>query len=343
MTHLATCQLGRTDMMITRLGIGTWAIGGGGWAFGWGPQDDADSTAAIRRAVEAGLNWIDTAAIYGLGHSEEVVGKTIAALPEADRPLVFTKGGLIPNNTDRMGASRRSATTASIRREAEASLRRLGVERIDLYQVHWPADDAAIEEYWAAMAGLQQEGKVRAIGLSNHNLAQLAAAEAITHVDSLQPPFSLIRREAASELIPWCAAHQTGVIVYSPMQAGLLTGAVTAARIASLPADDWRSSNPEFQSPRLEANLELVAALRPVAERHAATTAAIAIAWVLTFPGVTGAIAGARHASQIDDWLAAASLQLTAADLAEITGALAATGAGAGPLSAHASASAGDS
>lgn len=332
MTHLVTRQLGRTDMMITRLGIGTWAIGGGGWAFGWGPQDDADSTAAIRRAVEAGLNWIDTAAIYGLGHSEEVAGRAIAALPEADRPLVFTKGGLIPNSTDRMGPSRRSGTAASLRREAEASLRRLGVERIDLYQVHWPADDVGIEDYWATMAELQRAGKVRAIGLSNHSLPQLETAEGVAHVDSLQPPFSLIRREAASELIPWCAAHQTGVIVYSPMQAGLLTGAITAARVASMPADDWRRSNPEFQSPRLEANLALVAALRPVARRHATTTAAAAIAWTLAFPGVTGAIAGARQPEQLDDWLAAASLQLSPADLGEIAAALTATGAGAGPL-----------
>jgi aryl-alcohol dehydrogenase-like predicted oxidoreductase len=332
MTHLATRQLGRTGMMITRLGIGTWAIGGGGWAFGWGPQDDADSAAAIRRAAEAGLNWIDTAAIYGLGHSEEVVGKAIAALPEADRPLVFTKGGLIPNAADRMGPSRRSGAAASLRREAEASLRRLGVERIDLYQVHWPADDAGIEEYWGTMAELQRAGKVRAIGLSNHHLAQLEAAEAIAHVDSLQPPFSLIRREAASELIPWCAAHQTGVIVYSPMQAGLLTGAMTAGRVASMPADDWRRSNPEFQSPRLEANLALVAALRPVAERHATTIPAVAIAWTLAFPGVTGAIAGARQPAQLDDWLAAAGLELSPADLGEIAAALTATGAGAGPL-----------
>jgi len=333
MTEMATRELGRTGMMITRLGIGTWAIGGGGWAFGWGPQDDADSAAAIRHAVEAGLNWIDTAAIYGLGHSEEVVGQAIAAFAEADRPLVFTKGGLIPNSTDRMGPSRRSGQAASLRREADASLRRLGVERIDLYQVHWPADDAGIEEYWETMAGLQQAGKVRAIGLSNHGLAQLEAAEGIAHVDSLQPPFSLIRREAASELIPWCAAHRTGVIVYSPMQAGLLTGAITAERVASMPADDWRRANPEFQSPRLEANLALVAALRPVAERHATTTAAVAIAWALAFPGVTGAIAGARTPAQLDDWLAAASLQLSAADLEEIAAALAATGAGAGPLS----------
>jgi aryl-alcohol dehydrogenase-like predicted oxidoreductase len=332
MTQLATSELGDTGMMITRLGIGTWAIGGGGWAFGWGPQDDAASAAAIRGAVEAGLNWVDTAAIYGLGHSEEVVGKAIAALPEADRPLVFTKGGLVPNSTDRMGPSRRSGEAAFLRREVEASLRRLGVERIDLYQMHWPADDTGIEEYWGTMAGLQRAGKVRAIGLSNHSLAQLAAAEDIAHVGSLQPPFSLIRREAADELIGWCAAHQTGVIVYSPMQSGLLTGAMTAGRVAAMPADDWRRSNPEFQPPRLAANLALAAALRPVAERHVTTTAAVAIAWTLAFPGVTGAIAGARQPGQLDDWLAAASLQLTGADLDEIAAALAATGAGAGPL-----------
>jgi aryl-alcohol dehydrogenase-like predicted oxidoreductase len=208
----------------------------------------------------------------------------------------------------------------------------LRVERIDLYQVHWPADDATIAEYWGTLVDLQRSGKVRAIGLSNHDLAQVQAAESIGHVDSLQPPFSLIKREAADELIPWCAEQGTGVIVYSPMQAGLLTGAFTAARVASLPTDDWRSSNPEFQSPRIEANLALVTALRPIAERHTTSVAAVAIAWTLAFPGVTGAIVGARRPEQVDDWLAAASLQLTPGDLDEIAGALDRTGAGAGVL-----------
>jgi aryl-alcohol dehydrogenase-like predicted oxidoreductase len=342
MTELTRTPLGRTGMMISRLGIGTWAMGGGGWAFGWGPQDDTDSVAAIRGAVDAGLNWIDTAAIYGLGHSEEVVGQALAAMPESDRPFVFTKCGMVPNGVDPMQANRRSATPSSIRHEVDASLKRLGVDRIDLYQVHWPADDTALEDYWSTMADLKREGRVRAIGLSNHDLAQVAAADAIAHVDSLQPPFSLIRRQAAADLIPWCASHGTGVIVYGPMHAGLLTGAFSAARVASLPADDWRGSDPEFLSPRLDANLGLVMALRPIVDHHATTTAAVAVAWTLAFAGVTGAIVGARRAGQIHDWLAAAALELSPGDLDEIASALASTGAGSGPLSPHEAAGAGD-
>ena len=233
---LPTRRFGRTDMNITRVGFGAWAIGGADWAVGWGAQDDSDSVAAIRHAVARGINWIDTAAVYGLGHSEEVVGKALAEIPAAERPYVFTKCGQVWDERDRTASSRRVGAPASIRRELEASLRRLGVERIDLYQMHWPAEDGTpLEAYWQTLLDLKAEGKVRAVGLSNHNVAQLEAAEALGHVDTLQPPFSAIRRGVAEAELPWCHAHETGVIVYSPMQSGLLTGRFSAER-ASGPA-----------------------------------------------------------------------------------------------------------
>ncbi len=256
---LTKVAFGQTDMTITRAGFGAWAIGGGGWAFAWGDQEDDHSVAAIRHAVESGINWVDTAAVYGLGHSEEVVARALRDLPEADRPYVFTKGGLIWDESDRSKAPRRVGNPASLRREVEASLRRLGVDRIDLYQLHWPAEDGTpLEEYWQTFADLRQEGKIRAAGLSNHSVAQLTAAEAVAHVDSLQPQFSLIHRDAAAELIPWCAAHGTGVIVYSPMGAGLLTGAFTAERAANLDQGDWRSRSGDFTGDGLTRNLALV-------------------------------------------------------------------------------------
>ncbi len=324
---------GLTGMFITRVGFGAWAIGGPDWAVGWGAQDDRESVIAIRHAIDRGVNWIDTAAIYGLGHSEEIVRKALSELPADRRPHVFTKCGLVWDAADRKAAPRTVGAPASIRREVEASLSRLGIERIDLYQMHWPAEDGTpIEKYWRTLQDLKQEGKVRAVGLSNHNVAQLEAAERIGHVDTLQPPFSAIRRETASELLPWCRAHETGVIVYSPMQSGLLSGRFSAERAAALPADDWRSRNALFKGEALQRNLKLVEAFRPVAERHGVSVAAAAIAWTLAWPGVSGAIVGARSPAQVDGWLAAATLELSPEDMQEIAHAIDRTGAGAGPV-----------
>src|ERR1700704_1692205 len=239
---LATAPLGTTGMHITRVGFGAWAIGGGGWTFAWGNQDDADSIAAIRHAVERGVNWIDTAAVYGLGHSEEIVARALRDIPAGDRPYVFTKAGLVWDERDHAAPPRRVGDPLSIRREVEASLRRLDVERIDLYQMHWPAEDGTpLEDYWGTLLQLKEEGKVRAVGLSNHDVAQLEAAERLGHVGTPQPPFSGIPRGVAAAELPWCEAHRTGVIVYSPMQSGLLTGAFSVARAAQLGAGDWRS------------------------------------------------------------------------------------------------------
>ncbi|WP_033216637.1 aldo/keto reductase [Kitasatospora phosalacinea] len=348
MNALPTTRLGGTDLDITRLGFGAWALGGAGWRFAWGAQDDADSIATVHRVVEAGVNWIDTAPVYGLGHSEEVVGKALAALPESERPYVFTKVGLVWDPADPSAAPRKLLKPAGIRAELEDSLRRLGVERIDLYQAHWPGDGAlltfgpdedpaatarhatALEEYWATLAELKAEGKVRAIALSNHDTAQLAAAEAVAHVDAIQPQFSLLHREAAPELA-WAHAHGTGSIVYQPLHSGLLTGAFTAERVAALPVDDWRRGVPEFTT-GLAANLALVDALRPIAEAHGTTVAAVALAWTLEWPGVTGAIVGARRPEQVDGWIEAGALRLTEDDRDAIAAALTTTGAGAGPV-----------
>jgi aryl-alcohol dehydrogenase-like predicted oxidoreductase len=329
---LPTATLGRTGMDITRVGFGAWAIGGAGWAFAWGAQDDDESLAAMRYAVERGVNWIDTAAVYGLGHSEELVGTLLRELPRDARPYVFTKCGLIWDEQDRTAVAKRVGERSSIRAEVERSLVRLGVEQIDLYQVHWPAEDGTpIEDYWQTLLDLKREGKVRAVGLSNHKIDQLERAEALGHVDTLQPPFSPIRRDVAAAELPWCHAHDTGVIVYSPMQSGLLTGSFSEARAAALPSDDWRSRAPEFQPPRLQNNLALADAMRPIAERHGTTVGAIAIAWTLAVPGVTGAIVGARNPQQVDGWLAAATLELDQKDLSEIADAIERTGAGTGP------------
>ncbi|MGD0069258.1 MAG: aldo/keto reductase [Streptosporangiaceae bacterium] len=333
-TSLPTARLGRTDMYLSRVGFGAWAIGGGGWAYAWGGQDDSESIAAIRAAVESGVNWIDTAAVYGLGHSEEVVAAALAGLPDTDRPYVFTKGGLVWDPADRSAAPRRAGAPASIRAEVEASLRRLKVERIDLYQMHWPAEDGtAVEDYWQVFTDLKREGKIRAAGLSNHSIGQLKAAEEIGNVDAVQPPFSLIHRDAADDVLVWAREHETGVIVYSPMASGLLTGAFTADRAARLEPGDWRAGHPDFTEPALSANLALADALRPVAARHGVTPASVAIAWTLSFPGVTGAIVGARSPGQVQGWLPAAHLELKDDDLADIAAAIAATGAGTGPAS----------
>jgi aryl-alcohol dehydrogenase-like predicted oxidoreductase len=331
-TSLPTARLGRTDMLLTRVGFGAWAIGGGGWAFAWGNQDDSESVAAIRHAVESGVNWVDTAAVYGLGHSEEVVAAALAGIPAADRPYVFTKGGLVWDPADRTAAPRRVGAPASLRAEVEASLRRLNVERIDLYQMHWPAEDGtAVEEYWQAFLDLKREGKVRAVGLSNHDIGQLEAAEETGQVDAVQPQFNLIHRDAADDVLLWAYEHEAGAIVYSPMASGLLTGAFTAERAARLDPGDWRAGDRDFTGPALSANLALADALRPVAERHGVTPGAVAIAWTLTFPEVTGAIAGARRPGQVDGWLSAATLELKEDDLTEIAAAVRATGAGTGP------------
>jgi aryl-alcohol dehydrogenase-like predicted oxidoreductase len=331
-SRLPTRRFGRTDMEITGVGFGAWAIGGADWAVGWGAQDDRDSIAAIRHAVDRGINWIDTAAVYGLGHSEEVVRKALAEIPAARRPYVFTKCGLAWDESDRSAPPRQVGAPGSIRREVEASLKRLGVEQIDLYQMHWPAaDGTALDDYWKTILDLKAQGKVRAVGLSNHNVSQLEAAERLGHVDTLQPPFSAIRRDVAAAELPWCHAHETGVIVYSPMQSGLLAGRFTAERAKSLPKDDWRSRDAEFSGDKLRRNLKLADALKPVAARHDTTVAAVAVAWTLAWPGVTGAIVGARNAAQVDGWVDAATLNLTAADLADIAAAITASGAGTGP------------
>jgi aryl-alcohol dehydrogenase-like predicted oxidoreductase len=330
---LPTNILGTSDLHITTVGFGAWAIGGGGWSFGWGPQDDAASLDAMRHAVQLGVNWIDTAAVYGLGHSEELVGRLLRELPRDARPFVFTKCGLVWDERERMTEPKRVLTPASIRAECEASLRRLGVDRIDLYQFHWPDETGTpVEESWGEMARLVDEGKVRCAGVSNFDVALLARCEPIRHVDSLQPPFSLIRRDAAQHEIAWCAEHGTGVICYSPMQSGLLTDTFTAERVATLAPDDWRRRSPEFQRPNLEKNLALRDALRPIAKRYGTTVAAVAVAWVIAWPGVTAAIVGARSPTQVDGWIRAATLSLTLEDLEEIAAAVDRTGAGTGPV-----------
>jgi aryl-alcohol dehydrogenase-like predicted oxidoreductase len=333
-SSLPTTQLGWTGMRLTRVGFGAWALGGGGWAHAWGNQDDAASIAAIRHAVESGINWIDTAAVYGLGHSEEVVAAALAGLPEADRPYVFTKGGLVWDPANRSAEPRRAGAPASIRTEVEASLRRLRAERIDLYQMHWPAEDGTpVEEYWQVFTDLKREGKIRAAGLSNHSLFELEAAEEVGTVDAIQPPFNLIHRDAAYDVLLWAREHEAGAIVYSPMASGLLTGTFTTDRAARLEPGDWRAGHPDFTDPALSANLALADALRPVADRHGVTPAAVAVAWTLAFPGVTGAITGARSPSQVDGWLPAAILELKDDDLSDIADAIHASGAGSGPAS----------
>lgn len=327
---LPTRALGRTGMELTTVGFGAWAIGGLGWEHAWGPQDDGDSVAAIRHAVEAGVNWIDTAPVYGHGHSEDVVGRALGGLPEADRPYVFTKCGLLWDDTDPMAPQVRDASR--IRWELDQSLRRLRVERVDLLQLHWPPEHGpSLAESWQTLVDLRGEGKVRAIGLSNVDTIQLGALADIGPVDSLQPPLSLLRRDVAGAEIPWCAEHDTGVIVYSPMESGLLSGGFTAERVAALPADDWRRTAPEFTGAALARNLSLVDRLGPVADRHRVPVAAVAVAWTLAWTGVTGAIVGARRPDQVDGWLPAASLRLSDGDLDEIAEALLVTGAGRGP------------
>jgi len=312
---MKTKQLGNSDLFITPVGFGAWAIGGSGWEFAWGDQDDHASIAAIHRALELGVNWIDTAAVYGMGHSEEVVSRALKSWP-GKRPYVFTKCGL---RWDERGKVHPLLTADSIRAECENSLRRLGVETIDLYQVHWPVDDTTeLEEGWKAMAQLQQAGKVRWIGVSNFNIEQMQIAQSIAPITSLQPPYSLIRREVEEEVLPFCHLEEIGVIVYSPMASGLLTGAMTRERVARLPEGDWRSRSPEFQEPKLSKNLALVARLRDIGTRHGRPPGHVAIAWTLRHPAVTGAIVGARSARQVEETFASSGFRLNDADIAEI-------------------------
>jgi aryl-alcohol dehydrogenase-like predicted oxidoreductase len=321
--------MGERGTPLTTVGLGAWAMGGQGWIDAWGPQDDDDSIATIRRAADVGVNWIDTAPIYGNGHSEEVVGRALAGRPPEERPLVFTKCGVRWNDDDPLAPP--ALDMRDLRGQVEASLRRLGLDRLDLLQVHAPPRlGPALEEYWAEMVALREEGIVAALGLSNHDAAQLEAAERIGHVDTLQPPMSLLRRDAAGELLTWCREHGTAVICYSPLESGLLNGAYTPERIAALPADDWRRTAPAFQPGALTRTNRLVDTLRPIADRHDASVAAVAIAWVLAWPGVTGAIVGARRPDQVTDWPAAGALVLDDGDLDAIAAAL--DGVGSGPV-----------
>lgn len=308
-------RLGNTDMDITRIGYGAWAIGGGGWAFGWGPQDDNESVSAIHRALDLGINWIDTAAVYGLGHSEEVVAKAMKGM--ASKPYIFTKCGLLWKN-DGSGKVYNFHNAESVRRECEDSLRRLEVDVIDLYQMHWPAPEETIEEAWQTMADLQKEGKVRFIGVSNFDVAQLQRAQAIAPVSTLQPPYSLIDQAVDDQVLPYCRQQGIGVIVYSPMASGLLTGAMSRERIQNMPDDDWRKRDDEFKEPRLSRNLALVDVLKRIGERHGVGAGPVAIAWTLLNPAVTGAIVGARNASQVEGIIGAGDLTLTEADVEEI-------------------------
>jgi aryl-alcohol dehydrogenase-like predicted oxidoreductase len=311
---METKRLGNSDLSITSVGFGAWAIGGSGWEFGWGEQDDKQSVAAIHRALELGINWIDTAAVYGMGHSEEVVALALRTWP-GPRPYVFTKCGL---RWDEQGYVHRSLNAASIRQECEESLRRLKVDAIDLYQVHWPTEE--LEEGWSAMARLQKEGKVRWIGVSNFGVEEMGRAQAIAPITSLQPPYSLVRREIEHEILPYCRSEELGVIVYSPMASGLLTGAMTRKRVDALSMSDWRSRDIEFQEPRLSRNLALVERLRDIGERYGRPPGQIAIAWTLRNPAVTGAIVGARNAKQVEGNVGAADLRLTEEEIAEIEG-----------------------
>jgi aryl-alcohol dehydrogenase-like predicted oxidoreductase len=306
-------KLGNSDLAITPLGIGAWAMGGSGWAFAWGNQDDRDSTSAIHAALDAGMNWIDTAAIYGLGHSEEVVGRALYSVSK--KPYIFTK---CERRWERDGKIFGSLKAESIRQECEDSLRRLKIDVIDLYQIHWPAPEQDIEEGWAEMARLKEQGKVRWIGVSNFNVTQMKRAMKIAPITSLQPPYSLLARDSEREILPFARENNIGVIVYSPMRAGLLTGKMSKERALNLPPDDWRSRDSDFKEPKLSRNLELVELLREIGNRHGRTPAEVALAWTLNNPAVTGAIVGLRRADQVQGTIGALNFRLSPEEVSEI-------------------------
>lgn len=310
---MQTRQLGNSDLQITPLGIGAWAMGGAGWAFAWSQQDDDDSISAIHAALDAGMNWIDTAAVYGLGHSEEVVAKALA--DRSSKPYVFTKCARVWDENRQIG---KRLKADSVRRECEDSLRRLKVDVIDLYQIHWPEPDEDVEEGWATLARLKEEGKVRWIGVSNFNAEQLCRAQKIAPITSLQPPYSLIRREIEAEVLPFCAVHNVGIIAYSPMGSGMLTGTMSRERVENLPEDDWRRRSPQFQEPLLTRNLKLADKLKEIAARHNRSAGETALAWVLANPVVTGAIVGVRNAEQVNGVIGAMEFRLDAGEIAEI-------------------------
>jgi aryl-alcohol dehydrogenase-like predicted oxidoreductase len=310
---MQTRRLGNSDLRITPLGVGAWAMGGAGWLFSWSHQDDGASISAIHAALDAGMNWIDTAAVYGLGHSEEVVAKALEG--RANRPYVFTKAGRIWDENRQIG---KSLKADSVRRECEASLRRLKVDVIDLYQIHWPEPDEDVEEGWATLARLKEEGKVRWIGVSNFNQDQLKRAKAIAPITSLQPPYSLIRREVEGDVLPYCAEYNIGVIAYSPMGSGLLTGTMTRERIASLPEDDWRRRGPQFQEPLVTRNLKIADKLKEIAARHDRSAGETAAAWVLRNSVVTGAIVGVRSREQVAGVIGAMDFRLSEDEIDEI-------------------------
>jgi len=304
---LQKVRFGKTDMEITPIGFGAWAIGGGGWAAAWGPQDDDEAVGAIRRAVELGVNWVDTAAVYGTGHSEELVARALKNVPEADRPYVFTKSSLVWDENREISNSLKAD---SIKRECEDSLRRLGTDHIDLYQIHWPRPDEDIEEGWQAMADLKQEGKVRHIGVSNFDVGQMERIKDIAPVETLQPPYNMLNRGVEEEILPYAGRENIGVIVYSPMRSGLLTGKMTRERVENMPSDDWRRDTDDFNEPKLSKNLELVAVLEEIGVSHNASPGEVAIAWTLRNPDVTAAIVGGRRPDQVDGIIDAAGLEL---------------------------------
>ena len=309
--YMETRTLGDSDLDLTRIGFGAWAIGGGDWQFAWGPQDDQESVEAIHRALELGINWIDTAAVYGLGHSEEVVAHALKST--SAKPYVFTKCSMIWDETREIKRSLKQ-----IRREVEESLKRLQIEAIDLYQIHWPNPDDEIEEGWATMADLKREGKVRWIGVSNFNVAQMERALRIAPITSLQPPYSMINRTIEAEILPFCEKNGIGIINYSPMQSGLLTGAMTKERAAAFPKDDFRRNAKAFQEPQLSRNLKLADFLGEIGAKHEVSAGVVAIAWTLAKPGITAAIVGGRSAKQVDGVIPAAGFRLTDGEVTEI-------------------------
>jgi aryl-alcohol dehydrogenase-like predicted oxidoreductase len=312
---MQTVKFGKTGMAITPIGFGAWAIGGGGWAAAWGPQDDDEAVGAIRRAVELGVNWVDTAAVYGLGHSEELVAQALKSVPESERPYVFTKCSLV---WDGGGDISNVLEKNSVKRECEESLRRLQTDVIDLYQIHWPRPDEYIEEGWEAMAELKDEGKVRHIGVSNFDVSQMERIGEIAPVETLQPPYNMLNRGVEEEILPYCGENDIGVIVYSPMRSGLLTGRMTPERVANLPSDDWRRNAQDFQEPRLSRNLELVELLEEIGADHGLSPGEVAIAWTLRQPAVTAAIVGGRRPDQVEGIIGAAELRLSEDELDRI-------------------------